>query len=101
MRLFAQGKAIKGILIPEWASTEDPAQPDRKAQWISDARALVKKPGWKGFRGGPVLQQDLQVPELPLVRRLQPGLPGRVRGDGQRRLLHAGRSLSKGHPAWR
>jgi hypothetical protein len=27
MRLFAQGKTIKGIMIPEWASTEDPAQP--------------------------------------------------------------------------
>ncbi|HKQ03389.1 MAG TPA: glycosyl hydrolase [Actinomycetes bacterium] len=51
MRLFAQGKAIKGILIPEWASTEDPAQPNRKAQWISDARALFKKAGWEGFKG--------------------------------------------------
>ena len=39
------------ILIPEWASTEDPAQPNRKAQWISDARALFKKPGWEGFKG--------------------------------------------------
>jgi Glycosyl hydrolase family 26 len=51
MRLFAQGKSIKGILIPEWASTEDPAQPNRKAQWISDARALFKKPGWESFKG--------------------------------------------------
>jgi hypothetical protein len=51
MRLFAQGKAIKGIMIPEWASTEDPAQPNRKAQWISDARALFKKAGWEGFKG--------------------------------------------------
>lgn len=51
MRLFAQGKAIKGIMIPEWASTEDPAQPNRKPQWISDARALFKKPGWEGFKG--------------------------------------------------
>jgi hypothetical protein len=51
MRLFAQGKATKGIMIPEWASTEDPAQPNRKAQWISDARALFKRPGWEGFIG--------------------------------------------------
>ena len=51
MRLFAQGKTIKGIMIPEWASTEDPAQPGRKAQWINDARALFKKPGWEGFKG--------------------------------------------------
>ena len=52
MRLFAQGKTIKGIMIPEWASTEDlAAQPNRKAQWISDARALFKRPGWEGFKG--------------------------------------------------
>jgi Glycosyl hydrolase family 26 len=51
MRLFGQGKAIKGIFIPEWASTEDPAQPNRKAQWITDARALFKKPGWESFKG--------------------------------------------------
>ena len=31
MRLCGQGKPIKGIMIPEWASTEDPAQPNRKA----------------------------------------------------------------------
>jgi Glycosyl hydrolase family 26 len=51
LRLFAQGKAIKGIMVPEWASTEAPAQPGRKAQWIADARALFKKPGWEAFRG--------------------------------------------------
>jgi hypothetical protein len=27
MRQFGQGKAIKGIVVSEWASTEDPAQP--------------------------------------------------------------------------
>jgi hypothetical protein len=27
------------------------AQPGRKAQWIADARALFKKPGWEGFKG--------------------------------------------------
>jgi Glycosyl hydrolase family 26 len=51
MRLFAQGKTVKGIMVPEWASTEDPTQPNRKAQWITDARALFKKPGWEGFKG--------------------------------------------------
>ena len=50
MRQFGQGKAIKGLMVPEWASTEDPAQANRKAQWISDARALFKKPGWEGFK---------------------------------------------------
>jgi hypothetical protein len=51
LRLFVQGKAIKGIMVPEWASTEDPARPGRKAQWIADAHALFKKPGWEGFKG--------------------------------------------------
>ena len=50
MRLFAQGKTIKGLMVPEWASTEDSAQPGRKAQWFADARALFKKPGWEGFK---------------------------------------------------
>jgi len=50
MRLFAQGKTIKGLMVPEWASTEDGAQPGRKAQWVADARALFKKPGWEGFK---------------------------------------------------
>src|SRR4029453_13295698 len=46
-----------------------------------------------GVQGDPLLQQVLQVRELPLVRRLQPGLADRVRGHGQRRLLHQGRAL--------
>jgi hypothetical protein len=50
MRLFAQGHAIKGLMVPEYASTEDPAQPNRKAQWFTDARALFKKAGWEGFK---------------------------------------------------
>jgi hypothetical protein len=50
MRMFAQGKTIKGLMVPEWASTEDSAQPGRKAQWFADARALFKKPGWEGFK---------------------------------------------------
>jgi hypothetical protein len=45
------GQGIKGIMIPEWASTDDPARPNRKAQWTADARALFKKPGWEGFKG--------------------------------------------------
>lgn len=50
MRLFAQGKTIKGLMVPEWASTEDSALPGRKAQWFTDARALFKKPGWERFK---------------------------------------------------
>ena len=51
MRLFAQGRPLKGLFVPEWASTEDPAQPGRKAQWYRDARALFSKPGWEQFKG--------------------------------------------------
>jgi hypothetical protein len=51
MRRFAQGRTVKGLMVPEWASTEDPAQPGRKAQWYAAAQALFKKPGWEGFKG--------------------------------------------------
>ena len=34
MRLLAQGKAIKGIMMPEWASTEGPAQPNGGVQGV-------------------------------------------------------------------
>jgi hypothetical protein len=50
VRLFAQGRHTKGLMVPEWASTEDPAQPDRKARWFADAQALFKQPGWEGFK---------------------------------------------------
>jgi hypothetical protein len=62
MRQFAQGRAIKGLMVPEWASTEDPAQPKpqgavahRRPRPVQEAR-----PG--GVQGRPG-QQDLQVPE--------------------------------------
>jgi Glycosyl hydrolase family 26 len=48
-RLFGQAHPTKGLMLPEWASTEDPAQPGRKAQWYADARALFKQPGWEQF----------------------------------------------------
>jgi hypothetical protein len=48
-RRFGQAHPGKGLMLPEWASTEDPASPGRKAQWYSDARALFKQPGWEQF----------------------------------------------------
>ena len=50
MRLFAQGKAIKGIMIPEWASTEDPPSPTARPSG-STTPAPVQAPGWEGFKG--------------------------------------------------
>jgi hypothetical protein len=95
MRLFAQGKAIKGILVPEWASTEDPAQPNQPQGPVGQRRPRpVQEARLGGVQGDPLLQQVLQVPELPLVRRLQPGLADRLLGHGQRRLLHPRRALS-------
>jgi hypothetical protein len=67
MRLFAQGKTIKGIMIPEWASTED--------------------------RPSPTARPSGSATPAP-VRRLQPGVPGRLQGHGRRRLLRQGRTLS-------
>ena len=41
----------KPILAAEWGTTEDPADPNRKAQWFTDAQALIKSPGWENFKG--------------------------------------------------
>ncbi len=50
-RLFGASHPSKRLWLPEWASTEDPASPDRKAQWIADAQALFKQPGYEQFDG--------------------------------------------------
>jgi Glycosyl hydrolase family 26 len=39
----------KPLMLTEFASTEDPNQPGRKAQWIADAEDLLKQPGWQQF----------------------------------------------------
>lgn len=43
-RQFGRLHPGKGLLLPEFASAEDPASPGRKAQWVADARALFKRP---------------------------------------------------------
>jgi hypothetical protein len=50
-RQFGAAHPGKGLMLPEWASTEDPNQPNRKAQWFADARTLFKQPGWEQFNG--------------------------------------------------
>lgn len=39
----------KPMLIPEWGSVEDPAQPGRKAAWIGDAAATLRT--WPEIKG--------------------------------------------------
>lgn len=51
MRNFGRAHPTKPLLLAEWGSAEDPADPGRKAQWFRDARALFKRPGWEQFVG--------------------------------------------------
>jgi hypothetical protein len=39
------------LVMAEWGSAEDPANGQRKAQWITDARAMFKKPAYERFVG--------------------------------------------------
>jgi hypothetical protein len=49
-RVFASMHPDKELVIPEWASVEDEADPNRKAAWIEDARATLTSPGWGQVR---------------------------------------------------
>ncbi len=46
---FGRTKPDKGMMLAELATFEDPTDPNRKAQWINDARALFKQPGYEQF----------------------------------------------------
>lgn len=37
------------LVVAEWGSAEDPSNPNRKAQWITDARGLFKQPAYERF----------------------------------------------------
>ncbi|TWD73440.1 glycosyl hydrolase family 26 [Kribbella amoyensis] len=50
-RDFGAAHPDEELWLTEWASTEDPAVPGRKAQWIADAQALFKRPDYAQFRG--------------------------------------------------
>jgi hypothetical protein len=49
LRVWAQAHPGKELMITEWASHEDPAVAGRKANWIAEAQALFKQPGWERF----------------------------------------------------
>jgi hypothetical protein len=46
IRAWARMHPGKPIILPEWASTEDPAEPGRKAAWLREARDLLKLKAW-------------------------------------------------------
>jgi Glycosyl hydrolase family 26 len=48
-RQFGLAHPTERMMLAEWASYEDPATPNRKAQWIDGARALFKSPGYGQF----------------------------------------------------
>jgi|GEM_PF-2618462 len=50
-RVWALGHPRVHLLLTEWGSDEDPAIPGRKAQWISDAAALLTQPAYQQFAG--------------------------------------------------
>jgi hypothetical protein len=51
VRKFGLLHPTKPLLVAEWGSHEDPKDPNRKAQWISDVAALFKTPAYHQFIG--------------------------------------------------
>jgi hypothetical protein len=51
LRKFGLQHPTKGLWIPEFASAEDPAVPDRKAEWVAAAQALFQQPAYRSFKG--------------------------------------------------
>ena len=50
-RDFGAAHPDKELWLTEWASTEDPAMPGRKAQFFHDAQALFKRSDYAQFKG--------------------------------------------------
>jgi beta-mannanase len=48
MQYVAQHPGIP-LAVAEWGSSEDPSQPGRKAQWITDAQQVFKQPAYERF----------------------------------------------------
>jgi hypothetical protein len=49
MMPFADKHPSKPLMLPEFGTTEDPADPARKAQWYADAQQLFKSPPYDRF----------------------------------------------------
>jgi hypothetical protein len=50
-RVFGAGHPTKELWLPEYGTTEDPANPARKGQWLRDTGTLFAQPGYEQFRG--------------------------------------------------
>lgn len=50
-RRFALAHPSEEVWLAEWASWEDPQVPNRKAQWIEEARDLFAQPAYAQFDG--------------------------------------------------
>jgi hypothetical protein len=50
-RRFWLNHQSEELWLTEYATTDDPADPGRKAQWYRDARALFKEPAFRVFDG--------------------------------------------------
>jgi hypothetical protein len=50
VRQFGLLHPSEPLMIAEFGSVEDPAEPGRKAQWITDAQATLRLPEWSQFR---------------------------------------------------
>lgn len=48
---FVAGHPGPDLVLAEWGSPEDPANPQRKAQWITEAQDLFKQPAYARFVG--------------------------------------------------
>jgi hypothetical protein len=51
LRDFGLAHPNEQMWLAEWATVEDPAVPGRKARWIQDARALLKRSDYSQFVG--------------------------------------------------
>ncbi|GAA3127916.1 hypothetical protein GCM10010466_18380 [Planomonospora alba] len=49
-RRFGLRHPGKGLMLLEWGSVEDPAQPGRRAQWLADAARTLLSPGYEQYR---------------------------------------------------
>ena len=48
-RLFGQAHPDQQLMLAEFGTVEDPADPTRKAQWFANAQALFAEPGYEQF----------------------------------------------------
>jgi Glycosyl hydrolase family 26 len=63
MMAFGAMHPTKGLVLPEFASVENPTDPTAKATWIAQAEALFQQPGYQMFKA--VMWFDSQDQNYP------------------------------------